>query len=207
VRAVALRYQTMKVLLGLGNPGKDYERTRHNIGWWVLDACARRWMAEGWKKDGQAMVATARVGSTVVKLVKPLTYMNLSGQVLTPYLRRDSFDAAQDLMVIVDEVALPFAQLRTRASGSAGGHNGLKSVQSVVGGSGYPRMRVGIQPLHPRASVGDLSDFVLAPFTRDETTAMESSLPRMVDALELWVREGLAPMMNKYNRVESGDAA
>jgi peptidyl-tRNA hydrolase, PTH1 family len=197
----------MKVILGLGNPGKEYDRTRHNIGWWVLDACARRWAADSWSKDGKAMVATARVGTTVVKLVKPLTYMNLSGEVLTPYLRRDSFDAAQDLMVVVDEVALPFAQLRTRASGSAGGHNGLKSVQQHVGGLGYPRMRVGIQPLHPRARVGDLSDYVLAPFSREETTEMDAALPRMVDALEVWIRDGLSPMMNQFNRTEANGAA
>lgn len=191
----------MKVFLGLGNPGKEYEHTRHNIGWWVLDHLAGRWHADGWKKDGRAMVATARVGDTVVKLVKPLTYMNLSGEVLRPFLNRPGWDAAQDLMVIVDEVALPFAQVRTRASGSAGGHNGLKSVQAHVGSTGYPRMRIGIQPLHPRAGVGNLSGYVLGAFGREETEAMQAAMPRFGDACETWVREGIAPMMNKFNVV------
>ena len=191
----------MKVFLGLGNPGTEYQHTRHNIGWWVLDHLARRWLVDGWKKDGKAMVATARVGDDVVKLVKPQTYMNLSGEVLKPFLNRPGWDPAQDLMVIVDEVALPCAQLRTRASGSAGGHNGLKSVQAQVGSTGYPRMRIGIAPLHPRASVGDLSAWVLGPFGREETEFMDAAMPRFGDACESWVRDGLTMMMNKFNPV------
>ena len=191
----------MKVFLGLGNPGKEYERTRHNIGWWVLDHLARRWNTDGWKKDGKAMVATARVGDEVVKLVKPQTYMNLSGEVLKPFLNRPGWDPAQDLMVIVDEVALPLAQMRARGSGSAGGHNGLKSVQAHVGSTGYPRMRIGIAPLHPRASVGDLSAYVLGPFGREEAEFIETAMPRFGDACESWVRDGLTMMMNKFNPV------
>lgn len=191
----------MKVFLGLGNPGKEYERTRHNIGWWVLDHLARRWDADGWKKDGKAMVATARVGTDVVKLVKPQTYMNLSGEVLKPFLNRPGWDPAQDLLVIVDEVALPFATMRTRASGSAGGHNGLKSVQAHIGSTAYPRLRVGIAPLHPRAAVPDLSAYVLGPFGREETEFMEAAMPRIGDACESWIRDGLTQMMNKFNPV------
>ena len=189
----------MKVLLGLGNPGSEYARTRHNIGWWVLDHLASRWHVDGWKRDGQALVATALVGGSTVKLVKPQTYMNLSGEVLKPYLRRPGWDPAQDLLVIVDEVALPLAQMRTRPSGSAGGHNGLKSVQQHVGSTGYPRLRIGIQPLHPRASIGDLAGFVLAPFGREESEFVEAALPRIGDACETWVRDGIAPVMNKFN--------
>jgi peptidyl-tRNA hydrolase, PTH1 family len=191
----------MKVFLGLGNPGKEYERTRHNIGWWVLDHLARRWHADGWTKDGKAMIATARVGVEVVKLVKPQTYMNLSGEVLKPFVNRPGWDPAQDLLVIVDEVALPFATMRTRPSGSHGGHNGLKSVQQHLGNTGYPRLRIGIQPLHPRASVGDLSSHVLGQFGREEAETMEAVLPRVGDACEVWVREGITPMMNKFNVV------
>ena len=191
----------MKVFLGLGNPGKEYERTRHNIGWWVLDHLARRWNADGWKKDGKAVVATVRVGDEVVKLVKPQTYMNLSGEVLTPFLNRPGWDPAQDLLVIVDEVALPFATMRARPSGSAGGHNGLKSVQAQIGSTGYPRLRIGIEPLHPRASVGNLSDYVLGQFGREETAFMEAAIPRVGDACESWVRDGLTQMMNKFNSV------
>ena len=189
----------MKVFLGLGNPGKEYERTRHNIGWWVLDQLARRWSADGWKKDGKAMVCTARVGTDVVKLVKPQTYMNLSGEVLKPFQNRPGWDPSQDLLVVVDEVALPFASMRTRPSGSAGGHNGLKSVQAHLGNTAYPRLRIGIAPLHPRASVGNLSDHVLGTFGREETEFMEAALPRICDACESWVRDGITIMMNKFN--------
>lgn len=191
----------MKVFLGLGNPGKEYERTRHNIGWWVLDHLARRWQADGWKKDGKAMVATAHVGDEVVKLVKPQTYMNLSGEVLRPFLNRPGWDPAHDLLVIVDDVALPFASLRARPGGSAGGHNGLKSVQSHVGNTGYARLRIGIAPLHPRATVGDLSGYVLGPFGQEETAFIEAAMPRVGDACESWVREGLTLMMNKFNPI------
>lgn len=189
----------MKVFLGLGNPGKEYERTRHNIGWWVLDRLARRWDADGWKKDGKAIVATARVGTDVVKLVKPQTYMNLSGEVLKPFLNRPGWEPAQDLLVIVDDVALPLASMRTRPSGSAGGHNGLKSVQAHTGNTAYPRLRIGVAPLHPRATVGNLSDHVLGQFGRDETEFMEAALPRICDACESWVRDGITIMMNKFN--------
>ena len=189
----------MKVFLGLGNPGKEYERTRHNIGWWVLDQLARRWSADGWKKDGKAMVCTARVGTDVVKLVKPQTYMNLSGEVLKPFQNRPGWDPSLDLLVVVDEVALPFATMRTRPSGSAGGHNGLKSVQAHLGNTAYPRLRIGIAPLHPRASVGNLSDHVLGTFGREETEFMEAALPRICDACESWVRDGITIMMNKFN--------
>ena len=189
----------MKVFLGLGNPGKEYERTRHNIGWWVLDRLARRWDADGWKKDGKAIVATARVGTDVVKLVRPQTYMNLSGEVLKPFLNRPGWEPAQDLLVIVDDVALPFASMRTRPSGSAGGHNGLKSVQAHTGNTAYPRLRIGVAPLHPRATVGNLSDHVLGQFGRDETEFMEAALPRICDACESWVRDGITTTMNKFN--------
>ena len=189
----------MKVFLGLGNPGKEYERTRHNIGWWVLDRLARRWDADGWKKDGKAIVATARVGTDVVKLVKPQTYMNLSGEVLKPFLNRPGWEPAQDLLVIVDDVALPLASMRTRPSGSAGGHNGLKSVQAHTGNTAYPRLRIGVAPLHPRATVGNLSDHVLGQFGRDETEFMEAALPRICDACESWVRDGITTMMNMFN--------
>ncbi|MCU0625829.1 MAG: aminoacyl-tRNA hydrolase [Gemmatimonadaceae bacterium] len=189
----------MKVICGLGNPGKEYERTRHNVGWWVLDALARRWGADTFRKDGQSLVATARVGSEVVKLVKPQTYMNASGNALVTYLRKPDFDAARDLLVVVDEVALPLAALRLRADGSAGGHNGLKSVQQHVGSGRYPRLRIGVAPLHPRAAVGDLADFVLSPFGREESAFVEAQLPRMADACECWVRDGIITAMNRFN--------
>ena len=119
----------MKVVLALGNPGREYEDTRHNVGWWVADHLADVWSFERWRKDGEALVTQGQVGRHRVRLVKPLTYMNLSGQVLRPYLRRPFWTAKSDLFVVTDDVALPLGTFRIRAQGSAGGHNGLKSVE------------------------------------------------------------------------------
>src|SRR5690349_3916565 len=118
----------MKVIVGLGNPGKEYEKTRHNVGWWLIDHLADVWRFEGWKKDGDARVISGTVGGKRVRLVKPQTYMNLSGEVLRSYKRRPFFAIANDILVLVDEVAFPVGRYRFREKGSAGGHNGLKSV-------------------------------------------------------------------------------
>src|SRR6185437_5630720 len=130
----------MKVIVGLGNPGAEYERTRHNVGWWVVGHLAEVWHFDGWRRDGEARVANGTVAGTKVRLIKPLTYMNLSGSVLKPYLRRPFWAAATDLMIVVDEVALPLGRYRFRAKGSPGGHNGLKSIEGVVKSPEYPRL-------------------------------------------------------------------
>jgi peptidyl-tRNA hydrolase, PTH1 family len=189
--------QPMKVIVGLGNPGKEYERTRHNVGWWMVDHLADVWHFDGWRKDGEARVADGKVGNARVRLVKPQTYMNLSGSVLKPYLRRPFWAAATDLMVVVDEVALPIGRYRFRADGSAGGHNGLKSIEAVVGNRGYPRLRIGIGPDNQR-QVGNLSDFVLDDFGKAETATVKELLHVLTEALELWLKEGILPVMNKY---------
>src|SRR6185436_18745284 len=107
----------MKVIVGLGNPGREYEHTRHNVGWWVVDHLADVWHFDRWKRDGEALVTTGLVGPTKVRLIKPQTYMNLSGAVLRPYARRPFWSAATDLLVVVDEVALPLGRYRFRARG------------------------------------------------------------------------------------------
>ncbi len=190
----------MKVILGLGNPGRDYERTRHNVGWWVLDHLADVWRLDGWRKDGKAMVASGRVEPFRVRLVKPLTYMNLSGDVLIPYLRQPFWSAASDLLVVVDDVALPVGRYRLRATGSAGGHNGLRSVERQVGKRDYARMRIGIQPVEPEREITDMSSFVLSPFGAAEREQVLNLLPRFTEAAELWVREGIDKTMNEHNR-------
>ena len=141
----------MKIVVGLGNPGPDYERTRHNVGWWVVDHFADVWRFEGWKRDGEARVASGIVHGQRVRLVKPQTYMNLSGAALRPYLRREVWDKSRDLLVVVDEVALPVGTFRIRARGSAGGHNGLKSVESALQS---PTTRVSESASAPRIHLG-----------------------------------------------------
>ena len=192
----------MKVILGLGNPGREYEHTRHNVGWWVLDHLADVWHLSGWRRDGETMTLAGTVNGLPVRLVKPTTYMNLSGQVLRPYLRRPAWSAASDLMVIVDEVAIPLGTYRLRARGSAGGHNGLKDVERALGSQEYPRLRVGIKPEDPRR-VGNLSDFVLGPFGKDERGVVLELMPRLQDAVEIWLRDGILKAMNAHN----GEAA
>lgn len=188
----------MKVILGLGNPGKEYERTRHNVGWWVLDHLADVWRFDGWKKDGEARVVNGIVGGTKVRLVKPLTYMNLSGAVLRPYLRRPFWAAKVDLLVVVDEVALPLGTYRFRARGSAGGHNGLKSVEGALKSQEYPRLRIGIKPDDERRQVGNLADFVLDEFGKAETETVRALMPTLTSAVELWLKEGIEPVMNRF---------
>jgi PTH1 family peptidyl-tRNA hydrolase len=191
----------LKLILGLGNPGRQYERTRHNVGWWVLDHLADVWRFDGWKRDGEALVSNSTLDGKRVRLLKPLTYMNLSGAVLRPYLRRESWSPGNDLLVILDDVALPVGKIRMRAKGSAGGHNGLKSIETAIGNRDYARLRIGVgPPAERRALYDDLSDFVLAPFARDERETVTSLMPRVESAVESWLHEGVDRAMNLHNR-------
>ena len=193
----------MKVILGLGNPGRQYEATRHNVGWWLLDHLADVWHFDGWKRNGEALVTTATVHGVRVRLIKPLTFMNLSGQVLRSYMRRPFWAPSKDLLVVVDEVQLPVGTYRLRARGSAGGHNGLRSVETAIGNQEYPRLRIGVGPSEERRNVyKDLADFVLAPFARDERDDIVALLPKLENAVELWTREGIDRAMNIHNRRE-----
>jgi len=188
----------LKVILGLGNPGREYEHTRHNVGWWVLDHLADVWRLDGWRRDGETLTRAGTFANQAVRLVKPLTYMNLSGQALRPYLRRPSWSAASDLMVVVDEVAIQLGTYRLRARGSAGGHNGLRDLERTLGTQVYPRLRVGIKPLDDRR-IGDLAGFVLSPFSSDERPVVLELLPRLQDAIEIWLRDGIIKAMNIHN--------
>jgi PTH1 family peptidyl-tRNA hydrolase len=190
----------MKVLMGLGNPGREYEDTRHNVGWWLLDHLARRWHADPWRKDGDAVTTTVLVGTRKVRLVKPQTYMNLSGAALRPYLKREGWDPAQDLLVLVDEVAVPVGEYRLRAAGSPGGHNGLKSIEAHLKSPTYPRLRIGIRPVDERRPIGDLAAFVLHAMPRDERALYDDSVPRLVDAVECWIAEGTEKAVSSRGR-------
>jgi peptidyl-tRNA hydrolase, PTH1 family len=194
----------VKVILGLGNPGREYEGTRHNVGWMVLDHLADVWHFGGWRKDGEALTSSGNVGGVATRLVKPLTYMNLSGQVLKPWLRRPFWAAPKDLLVVVDEVAIPLGTFRLRASGSAGGHNGLKSIEHHLKSRDYPRLRVGIGPADERREVGDLSDFVLGAFGKSEREVVDAQLPALRAAVESFIADGITNAMNKHNPAGRG---
>jgi PTH1 family peptidyl-tRNA hydrolase len=191
----------LKVILGLGNPGREYAATRHNVGWWLIDHLADVWHFEGWKKDGESVASNGVVEGHKVRLLKPQTYMNLSGQALKNYVRRPFWTPAKDLLVVVDEVQIPVGRFRVRARGSAGGHNGLKSVEAALGTQEYPRLRIGVGPSEERKGIfPNLADFVLAPFARDEREDVLALMPDLAATAETWLREGVEKAMNLHNR-------
>ena len=194
----------MKVILGLGNPGKEYEHTRHNVGWWLIDQIAERWGVDGWKRDGQSRVAQTHLSGVreTVRLVKPQTYMNLSGGVLVQYARRPFWSATNDLLVLVDDVAIPVGTWRLRAEGGAGGHNGLKSIQQALGTQQYARLRIGVGDPE-RAPGGPLSDYVLGAVGKRDAAAVRELFPIMTEAVEAWTRGGIKPALDVQSRASS----
>ena len=191
----------MKVIVGLGNPGREYAATRHNVGWWLIDHLADVWHFDGWKKDDNSHVANGTVGGVKVRLVKPQTYMNLSGQALKNFVRRPFWSPAKDLLIVVDEVQLPVGRIRIRPRGSAGGHNGLKSIEHALDTQEYGRLRIGVGPSEERKGIyKDLADFVLAPFAKDEKEDILALMPQLTATVETWLKEGPEKAMNLHNR-------
>ena len=191
----------MKVIVGLGNPGREYAATRHNVGWWLIDHLADVWHFDGWKKDDNSHIANGTVGGVKVRLVKPQTYMNLSGQALKNFVRRPFWSPAKDLLVVVDEVQLPVGRIRIRPRGSAGGHNGLKSIEHALDTQEYGRLRIGVGPSEERKGIyKDLADFVLAPFAKDEKEDILALMPQLTATVETWLKDGPEKAMNLHNR-------
>ncbi len=188
----------MKVIVGLGNPGREYAGTRHNVGWWVIDHLADVWRFDGWKKDHEALIATGTVGTTKVRLVKPQTFMNLSGEAVRHYARRPFFAIANDLLVVADEVAFPVGRYRFRPKGSAGGHNGLKSIEQHLHTQEYGRLRVGVGPAEEQRSVGVLKDYVLGDFGKTEAVSVRELIPELVAGIEMWLGKGMLEAMNRF---------
>jgi PTH1 family peptidyl-tRNA hydrolase len=189
----------MHLIVGLGNPGAQYARTRHNIGWFVIDELARRHGIELSRKSCDARVGTGIIAEQRVLLAKPQTFMNLSGKSVAPLLRYHNTELSQ-LCVICDDLNLPLGKLRVRSSGSDGGHNGLKSIAGSLATTNYTRLRLGVgEPeRHERAERGT-ADFVLRPFMPDEWPAVESTVARATDCVETFVRDGAAAAMNRFN--------
>jgi PTH1 family peptidyl-tRNA hydrolase len=179
--------------MGLGNPGREYEQTRHNVGFWLADALARHWHADDWRKDGEALVARTTVRGVPVRLVKPQTYYNLVGQTLRPYLRREGWRAADDLLVLADDATMVVGKARLRASGSAGGSNGLKSIEQTLRSQEYARLRLGTKPEDERRQGASLSDFVLSRMPGDERDVVEAQYARAIAACEAWLLHGVEP--------------
>ena len=189
----------MKLIVGLGNPGRAYAGTRHNVGFDVVDLLAERHGLAWEAAPAEALLAKWREASTLV--AKPLTFMNLSGQAVGDLLRFYKIDLA-DLLVVVDDVNLELGRLRARAGGSAGGHNGLKSLIGLLGTEDFARLRIGVGRGDARR---DLADHVLAKFEPEERADVAEAVGRAADAAELFVAEGIGPVMNRFNRKEDAE--
>lgn len=186
----------MWLVVGLGNPGEQYEWTRHNVGFMVVDELARRASQSIRVKECQALTARVKLGSVEALLVKPQTFMNLSGVAAAQLKTKYAVPDAAQVLVITDDFALPFGKLRVRPGGSAGGHNGLKSLIAKLGTQNFPRLRVGIAPDHPLTNA---ADFVLAEFPRKDREALSTIVERTANAVEVVLTKGIAEAMNSYN--------
>ncbi len=185
-----------KLVIGLGNPGKEYDNTRHNIGFMVADAFAQAHKMSAWKSGGRALAADGRVGDARVFVLKPQTFMNLSGEAAALFLRQKPL-ALEQIMVVTDDIALPLGRLRLRAGGSAGGHNGLKSLIAHLHSAEFPRLRFGVGA--PSSGAAQI-DYVLGRFGRGEQADVEDGIARAVAALDMWIADGLDAAMNQFNR-------
>jgi len=187
----------MKTVIGLGNPGPEYDATRHNVGWWVMDRLAYEWGFPLFQREGKAMVTEGIRGNEVYRLMKPVTFMNRSGQALTGLTALPDFVLERDLLIVVDDAALETGRVRFRPQGSPGGHNGLRSVSAALGSDAYARLRVGVGA-PPDGE--DLSEWVLSPMGPDDEDVILGLLPELVKGVEVWGMEGIEAAMNRFNR-------
>ena len=186
----------MKLVAGLGNPGREYRGTRHNVGFEVVDLLAERHGLVFEVAPADAVQAKWRLEGDVVLLVKALSFMNLSGAPIAELARYYRVPLT-DLLIVADDVNLPLGRLRLRANGSEGGHNGLRSVADAIGTEDYGRLRIGVGRGDARR---DLADHVLARFEKDEQSGIEGAIARAADAVEAWTRQSFDTVMNEYNR-------
>jgi PTH1 family peptidyl-tRNA hydrolase len=195
----------MKLIVGLGNPGREYEMTRHNLGFMLIDRLFTLGGGRRFRSESSAKVAEVTLAGQRVLLAKPQTYMNLSGDAVRPLLDRYGEGQPANLLVASDDVALPFGMIRVRARGSAGGQKGLKSIIERVGTQEFARVRLGVKPDHP---LDDLSKFVLAPIRNRDREQLDETLERAVDAVTVILAEGVGRAMARFNeRVKSENDA
>ena len=186
-----------KAIVGLGNPGPEYQRTRHNAGAMLADYLVERWRLGRYRRGDQAMITTGAWNGVPVRVLKPQTFMNASGDALRA-LRSPSFDPASDLLVLVDDIAFEPGVFRLRGAGTDGGHNGLRSVESELHRQDYARLRIGIGAKPPEYE--DLADWVLGRMTGAELDAFAAAVDTMAEAVECWLLEGIERAMNRFNR-------
>jgi PTH1 family peptidyl-tRNA hydrolase len=186
----------MKLIVGLGNPGRKYQKTRHNVGFEVLDMLATRNAAGTAKEKFNGRVADASIAGQKAMLLWPLTLMNLSGECVGPAVEFYDVPLA-DVLVVCDDFNLPLAKLRFRSQGSAGGQKGLDDIIRRLGTQEVPRLRIGIGPV---PTAWDGADFVLSKFSRSERTLVNDAIALAAEAVECWVAEGIEAGMSRYNK-------
>lgn len=188
------------LIVGLGNPGKEYESTRHNLGFMLIDKLAHDEGISVNSRECTSLVGRGEIEGTRTKLVKPQTFMNLSGHAVACLLRKIESESPAErigqLVVISDDLALPVGKIRIRERGSAGGHNGLKSIIASIGTDEFIRLRIGIQPEHP---ISDAKRFVLDTFSRSERTIFEETIAQSANAIRTIIRDGALKAMSEFN--------
>lgn len=193
----------MKLIVGLGNPGRRYAATAHNLGFEVVDRLARRWgFALRMNERYEAEIAEGQIASVPAMLVRPRTFMNLSGRAVAAIARQREL-GPDDLLVITDDVNLPIGRLRIRQGGRAGGHNGLKSIIACLGSDAFARLRIGI---HPGADIDDLVQYVLAKLPPEERRRLDKMLDLAADAVEHWAAQGSVAAADRFNGIKPFEA-
>ncbi len=176
----------MRAVVGLGNPGPEYAATRHNAGFLLADAVAAHWQLPPFRRAERARATEGSVAGVPVRVLKPTTFMNRSGAALASLRADASFDPTRDLLILVDDFQIPLGTFRFRPDGSAGGHNGLKSIEGALQSQQYARLRVGVGPL-PEGT-GDWADYVLAPFEPVQLEEVQALMPQMIEAVAQWLK-------------------
>ncbi len=176
----------MRAVVGLGNPGPEYAATRHNAGFLLADAVAAHWQLPPFRRAERARATEGSVAGVPVRVLKPTTFMNRSGAALASLRADASFDPTRDLLILVDDFQIPLGTFRFRPDGSAGGHNGLKSIEGALQSQQYARLRVGVGPL-PEGT-GDWADYVLAPFEPVQLEEVQALMPQMIEAVAKWLK-------------------
>ncbi len=183
------------LIVGLGNPGLQYENTRHNLGFMLVDKLARQYQTQVKREECRALIGRAEIGNMTAELVKPQTFMNLSGESVNCLLKKEN-RRADKLIVIVDDLALPFGLIRLRPKGSAGGHNGLKSINECLKTQDYIRLRIGIAPEH---QISNTKNFVLEKFSKTDLETVEKVVEHSAKAVRAVLIDGVEKAMAQFN--------
>ncbi|HBI03132.1 MAG TPA: aminoacyl-tRNA hydrolase [Paenibacillaceae bacterium] len=187
----------MKVIVGLGNPGREYGKTRHNVGFWVVDRLANQLGIEWKDSKFKGLIGEGRVGQEKIILVKPLTYMNLSGECVSPLLHFYKIEPKEDLLVVFDDMDLPCGKIRLREKGSSGGHNGMKSIIAHLNTEQFKRIKIGIERPQPGRKV---PDYVLSLFSKEQEEDVLIAVDRAVAAVKDWLDSPFPNVMNRHNQ-------